>query len=195
MSSLPPLLPQGSAPLNCHMPPLPPSPSIQQHSTVKFRSTSTTQLSYVPLFSLKGQHSRLKGQHHSTVTTTMSYFPPTTKGQPSQSIKGQHHSFTICPPCRLLPQSSAPLNCPHLCPLPSKGQHHSTVISPPSTHFSLKGQHMSLNCHMFSPSTTPLLLPQSNSTVSTPAPSKVSITQLSYVNQRSAPLNCHMCAL
>ena len=204
-----PLLPQSSATLHCQIPPSSPfSINCQHHSTVICRplppspskvsitqllppstpfsiKVSAIQLSYVPLYVLLPQRSpplnsvifSPSGQHHSTVTPTSTPF----------SIKGQHHSFTICPPpCRLLPQSSAPLNChmSHLYPL--LNQRSAPLNCHKSPLYPLLPQSSApLNCHMshlyplLNQRSAPLICHMSPSTPPTPSPSKFSTTQLS----------------
>ena len=143
-------------------PPPPPSPS----------NNSTTQLSYVP---------PLPPSPTKVSITQLSDIPTSTPF----SLKGQHHSTVMSLLYPLLPQRSKPLNC-HMCPstpLSQKGQHKSTVKCPPSAPFQFKSHyHSTVIC-------PPLLLINQRSAPLNcqtsrhlpPSPSKVSITQLSYV--------------
>ena len=116
-----PLLPQRSASLNCHVPPLPPSQL----------KVNTNQLSYVP--PSPSSPSKIS-------TTQLSYVP----SLPHYTSKVPITQLVLCPLYPLLNQRSGPLNCPMSpsTPFSLKCQHHSTVFCPRHP-FSIKGQHNS----------------------------------------------------
>ena len=135
-----PLLPQRSAPLNCHMSLIYPfSLKDQYHSTVKCpplallnKRSAPLNCHMCPLYLLLPQRSAslnchtppLPSSNSKVITTQLSYAPST----PSQSkvstnqlsyvptstpffLKCQHHSTVMCPLYPLLNQRSVLLNC------------------------------------------------------------------------------------
>ena len=135
MSTLLPLLPQRSAPLNFHMCPLCPLFLKGQHHSIVHCPPPT----FLPQ-RLAPLNARPLPPSPSKVSTTQL---SDTRPLYPFSLKGQHHSTATCPPpLLLLFQSSALFNfhMPPSTPFFLRFQRHSTVICLPFFHFSLKGQ-------------------------------------------------------